>query len=387
MTETTGILTLPGLEHFQTPEGRFLLSEAARFSDPLLAVTVLRRKFPQDLVGMAVEIVDLRRRAAAKFPDADRLFFSREALEQSSGAEIAAYRAQRYAGFEAVADWGCGAGMDSMALAGVTHAIGLDVDALRIALARSNAASLGRENAEFHVADFLARPPDAPAIWADPARRVDGRRVTDPALGIPPLDRIVAHAAGRPLGVKISPAVEAAHIPADAEAEFISVNGELKEAVLWYGDLCTGRRRATILPERVSLVPDDAFVQVAPVGEALFDPDPAVLRAGAVRDLGRMLGAWQTDAKIAYLTGFTPVATPFAQTFVVEASMPWNLKNVKRRLRAHGQRVEEVRKRGSAVDTEAVRKALKTNGETPVVLILTRQENKPWAILATRWKA
>jgi DNA-binding FadR family transcriptional regulator len=74
-TQPTGILTIAGLERLQAPEGQELLQEAARFNDPLLAVTVLRRRFPQDLVAMAVEMTDLRRRAAAKFVNADRMYF------------------------------------------------------------------------------------------------------------------------------------------------------------------------------------------------------------------------------------------------------------------------------------------------------------------------
>ncbi|HEY3265678.1 MAG TPA: class I SAM-dependent methyltransferase [Armatimonadota bacterium] len=385
--QPTGILTLPLLAALQTPEGDDLLKEAARYTDPLLAVTLLRKRFAADLVAAAVEMLDLRRRAAAKFVNADRMFFNRESLEQASHGKVATWRAERFRGVESVADWGCGAGADSLALAKVTHVIGLDIDPIRVSLAAANARVIGRANAEFHVANYLNRPPDAPMIWADPARRQDGRRTNDPMEYVPALEQVVAHAGGRPLGVKVSPAVEADHIPPNVEAEFISVNGELKEAVFWYGDLRTCQRRATVLPEGVTLTPEGELVQTAPPADVLYDPDPAVTRAGAVKDLGRMLGAWQIDPTIAYLTGYSPIATPFAQTLIIRAWMPWNLKAVKRHLRAQNMRVEEVRKRGSAVDTEGVRKALRTDGDTPVILVLTRVEGNPAAILATRWKA
>ena len=54
--------------------------------------------------------------------------------------------------------------------------------------------------------------------------------------------------------VKISPGVrleEASRYA--AEIEFISLNGELKEAALWFGPLRTARRRATVLPGAHSL--------------------------------------------------------------------------------------------------------------------------------------
>lgn len=386
MADATGILTLPALAALQTPLGEELLRDAAQYNDPLLAVTILRRRYPAELVGVAVEMTDLRRRASGKFANADRMFFAREALEQASGGRIATWRAQRYARYAAVADWGCGLGIDSLALARVTHAVGLDVDPIRVGLAEANARALQRSNVEFHVADYLATSPNTDAIWADPARRRDGRRVTDPDAYNPPLREIIKHAAGRPLGVKISPAVDAGDIPADAEAEFISVDGELKECVLWFGELRTCARRATVLPEGETLAPTGEFVQTAPPGKVLYDPDPAILRAGAVKDLGRMLGAWQMDPSIAYLTGFNPITTPFAQTLIVEATMPWNLKDVKRYLRGANQRVEEVRKRASPVDVDTVRKSLSTDGATPVILVITRVDDKPTAIIATRWK-
>jgi hypothetical protein len=116
----------------------------------------------------------------------------------------------------------------------------------------------------------------------------------------------------------------------------------------------------------------------------LYDPDPAVLRAGALSDLALLLGAWRVDPQIGYLSGEAPVSTPFAQTLAVDAVMPWNLKAVKRHLRANNQRVEEIRKRGSAVEVEDIRNALRTGGGTPVILVLTRCSGKPTALVARR---
>jgi hypothetical protein len=64
--------------------------------------------------------------------------------------------------------------------------------------------------------------------------------------------------------------------------------------------------------------------------------------------------------------------------------MPWNLKHVKRHLRANDLRVEEIRKRGSPVDVEDLRKPLKTDGDTPVILVLTRCQGAPTALIARR---
>lgn len=381
-----GVISLAAVAELQTPEGERLLAEASHYNDPLLAVSTLRRTYPAELVRAAVETVDLRRRAAAKVTQPGRMFFAREALEQASGETVALWRARRYAAYESVEDWGCGLGIDSLALAAVTNVCGLDLDPVRIALAQANARSLGIPNVEFSITDYLTSEPRGSAIWVDPSRRSEGRRETDPNAYTPPLNRIIERARGRPLGVKISPAVDTREIPADAEAEFISVAGELKECVLWFGELRSCRRRATILPSGITQEPSGTALPVGPPGSVLYDPDPAVVRAGAVSDLGLMLSAHPIDRTVAYLTGDSPVFTPLAQTLVVEKVIPWNLKDVKRHLREADERVEEIRKRGSQLDADVVRKALKTDGSNPVILVLTRVSGRPVAIVATRLK-
>jgi len=61
-----------------------------------------------------------------------------------------------------------------------------------------------------------------------------------------------------------------------------------------------------------------------PPAAYLFEPDPAVLRAGLVRDLGEQLSAAQLDPDIAYLTAGTRmvwVVYPKTQTVTVYRSL------------------------------------------------------------------
>jgi hypothetical protein len=384
--EPGGTLTLESFRRLLSPLGREVLRAADSHVEPLEAVTTLRKTFPADLVAAAIETVTLRRRAAAKFKNADFMFFTREALEQASSGRVALHRAQRYARYATVADWGCGIGIDTLGLSRVARVVAVDNDPLRVAMAEANAQVFERsENIDFVVGDYLVEPIRTEAIWADPSRRPDGRRVTNPAQYDPPLADILEYADGRPLGVKVSPAIDAAHIPPEAEAEFISLDGELKETVLWFGELRTVSRRATVLPEGETLVPQGEIIQSTEPGKVLYDPDPAVVRAGAVTDLARILGAWQIDPRIAYLSSDTPQRTPFAQTLMVDAVLPWNLKTLKARLRSKGQHAEEVRRRGSAVDVDVVRKALRGTGKQPVIISLTRVQDAPVALVCTRY--
>jgi len=76
-----------------TDAGQALLAEtiASDLSDAaqLRELTRLRRLATPERAAAAFEIARLRRRAAAKFSSAESLYFTREALEQASGEQIA----------------------------------------------------------------------------------------------------------------------------------------------------------------------------------------------------------------------------------------------------------------------------------------------------------
>src|SRR5688500_564941 len=105
----------------------------------------LRKQFPEDLARVAVETAVLRQKAACKFTKAHAMYFTREALEQSSGEVISTYRAGRFAAYPRVGDFCCGIGGDLIGLAGVTHAVAIDADPLRLAMAQENLKAYGRD--------------------------------------------------------------------------------------------------------------------------------------------------------------------------------------------------------------------------------------------------
>jgi methylase of polypeptide subunit release factors len=158
-----------------TTDGQALLAEAMAndLSDAaqLRELMRLRRLATPERASAAYEIAVLRRRAAAKFGTAERLYFTREALEQASGERIATYRAGRYQAYGTIADLCCGVGGDTLALAGVANVIAVDRDPLRLAMAAANARALGLANRISFVEADLEQipPPDAAAIFFDPA--------------------------------------------------------------------------------------------------------------------------------------------------------------------------------------------------------------------------
>src|SRR5262245_29970595 len=148
----------------------------------------LRARYPAALVMSALAQHDLRERARAKFASPERMYFTREGLEQSSAETVARHRAARYAGFERVADLCTGIGGDLLALAHGRAAQAVDLDHVHLRMAIENARALGAADLAAACADVRDLRLDAlPPVFVDPARRAGGRRlpagVSEPPLG------------------------------------------------------------------------------------------------------------------------------------------------------------------------------------------------------------
>ncbi len=358
----------------------------------LTHLTRLQKTYAAPLAKAALETAILRVKAQAKFSRAAAMYFTREALEQASGERISRYRAARYAGLGQVADLGCGIGGDSVGLAAQGRVLAVDQDPLRLAMAAHNLAAYGlAERAEWVTADLETWPlPPLAGFFFDPARRAGGRRRFSVRDYQPPLSRVHTWLAQAPAGgVKISPGVDLAELAGyDAEVEFISLGGDLKECALWFGPLRTAARRATLLEgdTTYTLLPDPAAEAAPPAPGAplayLYEPDPAILRAGLVTTLAAQLGARQLDRDIAYLTADALRPTPWARAFRVEEALPFNLKRLRERLRALNVGRVTVKKRGSPLTPEDLIQQLRLTGAEERIVFLTHVLGAPYVLLA-----
>ncbi len=177
------------LTALRTPDGRDALTAAGAVagSDPLVAATALRAGgIPAGLAAAALTQAALRRRAEAKFgPDAERMFFTRDGLEQATRAPVAARRAARLvaAGVRTLADLGCGVGAD--ALAAARHGIAVtavDADPLTAAVAAANAEALGLDVTVLCADATTVGVERYDGVFADPARRGGRGRVIRPPV-------------------------------------------------------------------------------------------------------------------------------------------------------------------------------------------------------------
>ncbi|MFF3317173.1 SAM-dependent methyltransferase [Streptomyces sp. NPDC003035] len=374
-----------------TPEGQTLLA-ALRDYDPAQELAVasrLRREHPAELVSAALGQARLRQRAVAKFgaEDAHRMYFTPNGVEQSTRATVGAYRAERFRalGVRSVADLCGGIGGDAIAFAraGIS-VLAVDRDPLTAEAARANAAALGLDGLiEVRCADVTeidTSPYDA--VFVDPARRGGRGRIFDPEAYSPPLSwaieaaRTASHAA-----LKIAPGVPHEAVPEDAEAEWISDGGDVKEAVLWFGT-APGTRRATLLPSGATLtgrgLPDPA---PRPVGRYLYEPDGAVIRAHLVAEVAEELDGGLIDETIAYITADALTRTPYATAYEITDELPFGLKKLKALLREREVGTLTVKKRGSAVEPEEIRRRVKPKGPNAATVFLTRVAGAPTMLI------
>ncbi|WP_405931288.1 THUMP-like domain-containing protein [Streptomyces sp. NBC_00827] len=372
-----------------TPEGRALLDEV-RGTDPareLAVATRLRREHPAELVSAALGQARLRQRAAAKFgaEDAERMFFTPNGVEQSTRTTVAAHRAERLRalGVRSVADLCSGIGGDAIALARAgIRVLAVDRDPLTVAVARANADALGLDGLiEVREADVTEVDVSAyEAVFVDPARRGGRGRIFDPEAYSPPLSWAVGTASKAPLAaLKIAPGIPHEAIPAEAEAEWISDGGDVKEAVLWFGTE-PGLVRATLLPGSREVrgrgLPDPA---VRSVGRYLYEPDGAVIRAHLVAEVAEELDGGLIDETIAYITADEARPTPYASGYEITDQLPFSVKKLKSLLRERQVGVLTVKKRGSAVEPEELRRKVlpKAQGPNSATVFMTRVAGAP----------
>ncbi len=392
MAELSALLTPDGLRLLDS------LGDIDSTSDVASAVTRLRRGgHSPELVSAAVGQARLRVKARSKFgAHAERMLFTRAGLEQATRLSLAAHHAGRFraAGFDSVADLGCGIAGDALALAALGLRVeAVDADEVTAAIAAYNLAVFGDT-----VTVRCARAEDVDltdvdAVWLDPARRTAGHGETvrtGPEDWSPSLDWVFDLTARMPGGVKLGPGLDRALLPDDVEAQWVSADGSTVELVLWSGALARpGVRRAALVTrgERAWELTAASDAQDAPVrelGEYVHEPEGSVIRARLIGDVARSLEAGMLDPRIAYLTADAASTSPFVSTFRVREALPASTSALSKALRARGIGTLEIKKRGVDVDPAALRTKLKLQGDDEATLLLTRLGDRRVAILADR---
>lgn len=331
------------------------------------AIERLSREVGDEAARWAFAQWELRKLARSKFERAEQMLFTREALEQATREEIARYHASRFPLGATVADLTCGIGADLLSLAKRGPAVGYELDAERAACARHNLKVLGL-NAEVHVQDSLLA--EWPAyVWADPARRQDGRRTLDPSGFSPDPAALASRMAGLNLGgIKLTPLLKDAFLDSlGPELAFLASGDECPEAVIWVGREANPGRYAVQVATGEKLDADGPPPYTEVVQDYLYEAHPAAIRAHSLGTLCEIHGLASLGDSNGYLTGSIRCESVWLTRYRVLGTAKADIKALKEELRKLGSGTPVVKSR-AAVDVDAVRKSLKLAGDRPLVL-------------------
>lgn len=383
-------LVSPAAEPWLAAAAEFAASPAPR------DVQRLRRDLTPEQCHLVLETARLRRVALAKFPLAAQMFFTQQAYEQATDSFLANWKARRFPQGQSVVDLCCSIGGDALALAERGEVTGVDLNAGLLVLGQANAEIYGvAEQCKFTDADATSFPVENAGAWhADPDRRSAGRRTSQVEFGSPSLDELdeLLTRNGN-AAIKLAPgAVVPERWQSVAECEWISRQGECRQAVAWFGELAQkpGVRVATALTgtgELLGSISGSAAEELPLAGELgqwVFEPDPAVLAARLTGAAAHQHGLVALASDIPYLTGNEPITDGLLDAFEVVEVLPLHPKAIASWLRQQGAGHVEVKRRGVDVDPLPLQRQWSGSGDLPFVVFLTRLGDRRLAIAAHR---
>lgn len=376
------------------------LVAAAAATEPggeLAAQSRLRDRFPADLVPLAFQLTEVRRRAVGRFANPETLWADSVALEQATSEHVARHKAARFAEHgQPVADLCCGMGSDAVAIARSVPVDAYDIRPEALLFTKWNAeANRCEQTVRTHQQDVTTRKWSG-VVHFDPDRRPDGKRVRRledyrPALRF--LQEVARTANG---ALKLSPASNFGGKFNGCEAELIAVERECREATIWFGAFAgTAPYRATVLtgdarPATLAGDPLDAWTDVSPLDRYLLDPNPALVRSGLLDLYCEQSGTSRLDDAEEYLTAealpsakFAPFVTAYR---VIDTARP-KPKTINRLLRDRSAGHVEVKTRRVPVDANALERKLSDRSDpnaARLTLFYARLAGKTEAILTER---
>ena len=277
-----------------------------------------------------------------------------------------------------VADLGCGIGAESLAFASLDLKVSAyEIDEVTSAIAAYNLAIF--DNVEVNNQDVTKLDLEQhQALFFDPARRNSKARLFNPQDFAPNFDWVIEQAKKKPSGIKLGPGHPHNQIPQEAEAQWVSVEGDLVELSLWFNE--TKRQDVTksallITKDGKHELKTNQKEEPAPTGELgqyIHEPDNAVIRSHLINLLAEQTNTHTIDPQIAYLTGHDNITSPWLKSYKIEQVLPFDRKQLKAYIKQNEIGTLEIKKRGADITPEELRKELAPKGKNKATLIVTR---------------
>lgn len=401
------------LEFLQTEHaGMFTELIVSMKYDTLKIHSFLSKHHHRELLPFLSEmmlLLELRKKATGKFSEASNMLFTRRGLEQSTGENIAKYKAsQTLSGGNILVLCG-GIGGEALALAKHAKEVTVvDADPLMTFIGTYNASVYGlsehmrfvTEKAEHFLTTLGERRFDA--IYIDPDRRDEQTRHISIADYHPNILEIMYELLTHSPHVfcKISPRIrreELEKLPHLISYEFIQEDQDLKECFLHF------MKEPTKTISIATKITEGEIVQISSGENAsfkkcihsslemqqfLYEPDAALLRATLVEKCAENISGMFLSEKGALLT--TKEINDFGKTwgtyFEVVEVLPFHAATIKEYLKKKNIRHIIIKKRYFPLEPHEMRKMLKiqeggedilyctTLADTKVVIHCKREE-------------
>jgi hypothetical protein len=393
-------LSVEQLVFLAGPKGQRAL-EADLPEDELQAISRLRRHLSVSEASAVLRLRRIRTRSSGRLgPLAPNLLASEKLAEQASSWAIARYKAELLAKIAAGQVWDlcCGAGVDSIALAQA----GLQVRGVdrspeaRVCLEHNVARMRLSKRVEFLASDVeaLSLEPQA-VVHVDPDRRAQRGRTADPRFYAPDLKYLARLVASVRAGlIKLSPAAsgESLSALADVSLRWVSEAGVCKQLLAGWGQLAGGPSLAAVIVEESSqgIVFHELPAGLAGAagirqeGRYVFEPDPAVVAAGALNDLAARHDLHLRHPALDLLFGDRQIATPWTRCYRILEELPARIGDVRKALSRLGGGVVEVKPRGVKLDTDAFQARLRGSGSRMLSLFWIRLGKPVRALICRR---
>ena len=283
-------------------------------NDDLAALVLQRHRWPDIDVSLAAECIASRRKLRSKVPEwyADPSLVCPVALsaEQCSSTATASYKAVVAGRRTArLADLTGGLGIDCWQFSKVAGAVLYnEMNPALFESAKANLKRLGCDNVEF--SNICISPDTLPGlldsfkpdmVFADPARRSEGRKVFLPEDCSPDVLSLQDIVLGRGCRfmIKLSPMADISlmlrKFHCVKELHIVEADGECKELLLLMEPGFTGETTIVTGPLRFALSEEKGaapvFISAVPEpGQLLFEPGPALSKSGAFKLISAKFG-------------------------------------------------------------------------------------------------
>ena len=354
----------------------------------------------EDIDGI-LDDVHYRTRGRDKFPRASKMRFTRDGLAMATGKAVAEYRTwkirKQLGSVRKALDACAGIGGDTIAMALRWKVVSVEIDPEMIEILMHNIEVYDAQNKVEVVQgditklvndeDFKSRLGELDVIFFDPSRRGDRGRTVKTEDYIPRLSFIDELLSLCPnLCVKISPGTDLDRIKYDCDIEVISNRGEVKEVVLWFGKLKLDQEKkavlATKLPEKMTMERvKTPKIKVTQVGDYLYEPDPAYIKARLIDTLAQYYDLTQIHPKIAYLTGEEKLRTPVLKTYEVMRVTSTEPAEINAALGELGIGRIDFKARGVSVDMKGIHKRIIGKGKRRGIVVFTVVGKKDRAVI------